>query len=157
MNHYGYFNYGAGAISAAQGGIPGAPPYVDVSDGQGQFRVYQGGNIEVLSGYPNAGKVFKPGSSTYDQVVKNLAAVGNNYSAMAPVLTPVKLTQALNTPAIPTQTTGTPASNEDILVTKDLAIPIYQRDWFMPVAVAGVAAVAAGLILFVPWDKIGSR
>lgn len=147
MNHYGY-------LGAAN--IPTMPSHVDVSDGKGDFRVYKNGNVEVLSGYPNVGKVFKPGSSTYDQVIKNLEAAGNTQK-IGLMLGPDKLNKALSSPAIPTQTTGTPASNEDILVTKDLAIPIYKRDWFMPVAVGGAAFVVAGLVLFVPWDKIGYR
>ncbi len=49
-----------------------------VSDGGGTFAVWNDGSVEVLSGYPNVGQVFKPGDALYDQVIKNLSSAGNS-------------------------------------------------------------------------------
>ena len=138
-----------GSLGAAS--LPGTSEMVQVSDGTGNFMVYSDGAIEVISGYPNAGKVFKPGSAGYDQVVKNLSAVGDNASQIALVLGLPKYQKAMASPEIPTPSSGgaLPATNADVL-EGNITVPFYQKDWFMPVAVASGAAVLAGLILFWP-------
>lgn len=116
--------------------------YATLSDGVGTFSVRSDGRIEVLSGYPTVGTIYKPGSATYDQVVKNLArARPGNKETIAKVIGAHLFVQAMSTPDLPAATGGGAAPMEE------LAVPFYRKTWFVP-AVLGVGVVGAiGFIL----------
>lgn len=167
----GYFPGAAAATPAAAAAIPtgasgasslapaamqdaGTTRMVELSDGAGTFRVYSDGAIEVLSGYANAGRVFKPGDATYDQLVKNLSAVGNNANEIAAMVGLPKYQAAMASPVVATPS-GAAATAADV-VEGNVVVPFYQHPWFMPAAVVGGAAVLGLAILVVPWDKVFS-
>jgi hypothetical protein len=132
----------------AMGG-KGVSEYVVVSDGAGSFGIHKDGTITVIGGYPNVGSKFKVGTSTGDQVLKNLSAVAGNQLKMEAVLGKPAVSKSLSSPTAKT-TSGAPATMEDV-VEGDVKVPLTQQPWFMPVVIGlGAAAVIGGIIF---WPK----
>lgn len=112
-----------------------------LSDGNGEFAMDRDSTVTVLSGYPNVGQVFYPGTGQHGQVVANLAAVANNrqrikdFTGVAPAA-----------PSAGTSVAVVPMPEGMVPLN---AIPLWRRSWFLP-TVAGVATVAVigGVIIY---------
>lgn len=129
--------------------MPGAAPYVDVSDGIGMFRVRDNKRIEVLSGYPNVGKIFKPSDPTYDQVVKNLSAHADNSGKIAAVLGTGEFSRAMTTPPVPTASSGgTQTASLPDIIEGDVSVPFYKHRWVQVAGILGVTALVGGAIIY---------
>ena len=115
-----------------------------VSDGGGTFAVWNDGTVEVLSGYPNVGQVFKPGDALYDQVIKNLSSAGNA-AKIKSVIGSTQYEESIS--AAPVQSTsGGTATMEDV-ATQQVVVPFYKQPWFLPVTLGVVTLGIATFIL----------
>lgn len=120
-----------------------------LSDGQGDFGVAPEGAITVLSGYPNVGRVFTPGSASYDQVVKNLSSVGDNRNRLISFLGAARVTTALSSPPLVTAD-GAQATTADVVAV----VPYRERWWFYPaVTLTVTGTLTLGWLAWLRWGR----
>ena len=120
-----------------------------VSDGGGSFAVYSDGAVEVLSGYPNVGQVFKPGDAVYDQVIKNLSAAPGNAAKIQSTIGITQYDVSISAPPVQSTSGGT-ATMEDV-ATQQVVVPFYKQPWFLP-ATLGVATLGA-VVFILMYEK----
>lgn len=108
-----------------------------LSDGRGEFSLARNGTVRVLSGYPNAGAIFAPGTGQHGAVLANLAVVGDNRARIVSFtgITPTAL--SVSTPPLEVITSAAAVD----------AVPVTARTWFWP-AVGAVGVVAGGIAVW---------
>jgi len=132
-------------VPSSYGDPYGTSSEVVVSDGSGNFAVRSDGEIEVLSGYPNVGQIFKPGNPVYDQVVKNLSAIRGNAAKIQAAIGITQYDISISAPPVQSTSGGT-ATMEDV-ATKQVVVPFYKQPWFLPATLGVVTLGAVAFIL----------
>lgn len=120
----------------------------------GVFQVKADGTITLMSGsYRNIGQIWKPGSSSYNTLLANLSDVRGNRPRIEALLGTKKVEDAVaargyTPPAAPGYTEEPKGALEGV----DPA-----ASWVLPVAVASVATLAGGLIIFFRGTEAGRK